>query len=112
MRTTRAANGRSSIYRDASGTWHGWVSMGRDENGRAVRRHVRGRTKADVTGRVTDLEAQRRGTAQLAATNGRQSLGQWLQEWLVQVKRSRKPRPSPPTSRSSAPTAQRCETPS
>jgi hypothetical protein len=62
MRTTRAANGRSSIYRDASGTWHGWVSMGRDENGRAVRRHVRGRTKADVTGRVTDLESGRRRT--------------------------------------------------
>ncbi len=92
MSPTRAANGRSSIYRDASGTWHGWVTMGRDESGRAVRRHVRGRTRADVTERVTDLEAQRRGTASLAATNGRQTLGQWLDEWLVQVKRSRKPR--------------------
>jgi integrase len=57
-----------------------------------VRRHVRGRTKATVTDRVTELEGQRRNTAQHAATNSRQTLGQWLDEWLVQIKRSRKPR--------------------
>jgi len=92
MSPTRSANGRSSIYRDAGGTWHGWVTMGRDGNGRAVRRHVRGRTKAAVTDRVTELESQRRSTAQLAATNSRQTLGQWLDEWLVHIKRSRKTR--------------------
>lgn len=92
MTRTRAANGRSSIYRDARGTCHLWVTMGRDENGPAVRRHIRGRTKAEVTSRVTDLETQRRSTAQHAATNHRQSLGQWLDEWLLAVRRSRKPR--------------------
>ena len=92
MSSTRAANGRSSIYRDARGTWHGWVTMGRDEHGRAVRRHVRARTKAEVTQRVSDLETQRRGTAHFAAINARQTLGQWLDEWLLQIKRSRKPR--------------------
>jgi len=92
MSSTRAANGRSSIYRDARGTWHGWVTMGRDEHGRAVRRHVRTRTKAEVTQRVSGLETQRRSTAHFAATNARQTLGQWLDEWLLQIKRSRKPR--------------------
>lgn len=88
----RAANGRSSIYKDAHGTWHGWVTMGRDERGRPVRRHVRAPTRAVVTALVTQLENKRRSSAHLSATNARQTLGQWLDEWLIQVKRSRKPR--------------------
>jgi len=32
MIRTRTANGRSWIYRDSAGTWHGWVTMGRNEN--------------------------------------------------------------------------------
>jgi integrase len=92
MSRTRSANGRSSIYRDAAGTWHGWVTMGRDETGRPVRKHVRDRTRAAVTERVADLENQRARSAGLAAANGRQTLGDWLEEWLVLIKRSRKPR--------------------
>lgn len=92
MSRTRSANGRSSVYRDSSGTWHGWVSMGRDETGKPVRRHVRGRTRAAVSERVADLERERASSAGLAAANRRQTLGEWLDEWLVLVKRSRKPR--------------------
>lgn len=92
MSRTRSANGRSSIYRDAAGTWHGWVTMGRDETGRPVRKHVRDRTRAAVTERVAGLENQRARSAGLAAANGRQTLGDWLEEWLVLIKRSRKPR--------------------
>lgn len=92
MSRTRSANGRSSIYRDSAGTWHGWVTMGRDENGRPVRKHVRDRTRAAVTERVADLENQRASSSGVAAANGRQTLGDWLEEWLVQIKRSRKPR--------------------
>lgn len=92
MSRTRSANGRSSIYRDSGGTWHGWVTMGRDGSGKPVRRHVRGRTRGAVTERVADLEGQRANTHGLAAANRRQSLGDWLDEWLVHIKRSRKPR--------------------
>ncbi|WP_171243978.1 tyrosine-type recombinase/integrase [Knoellia koreensis] len=92
MSRTRSANGRSSIYKDSAGTWHGWVTMGRDDNGKLVRRHVRGRTRASVTERVADLERERASTSGRAAANGRQTLGDWLEEWLVLIKRSRKPR--------------------
>ena len=92
MSPSRSANGRSSIYRDAGGTWHGFVTMGRDVTGKAVRRHVRGRTKGAVTERVTGLEMQRARSAQHAAINARQTLGDWLDEWLLHIKRSRKPR--------------------
>lgn len=92
MSRGKAANGRSSIYRDPKGTWHGWVTMGRDAQGKPVRRHVRAKTKAAATSRVTDLENQRQQSVGLAATNARQTLGQWLDEWLIHIKRSRKPR--------------------
>ena len=68
------------------------VTMGRDDNGKLVRRHVRGRTRASVTERVADLERERASTSGRAAANGRQTLGDWLEEWLVLIKRSRKPR--------------------
>ena len=73
MSRTRSANGRSSVYRDSSGIWHGWVSMGRDEKGKPVRRHVRGRTRAVVSERVADLERERASSAGLAAANPRQT---------------------------------------
>lgn len=66
--------------------------MGRDENGKPVRRHVRGRTRGAVTEQVADLEGQRANAAGLVAANRRQSLGDWLDEWLVLIKRSRKPK--------------------
>lgn len=71
MSRGRAANGRSSIYRDPKGIWHGWVTMGRDAQGKPVRRHVRAKTKAAATSRVTDLENQRQHSVGLAATNAR-----------------------------------------
>ncbi len=92
MTRTRTANGRSSIYKDSAGTWHGWVTMGRDDNGKPVRKHIRGRTRAALTERVADLERQRVSTSERTAANGRQTLGDWLEEWLVLIKRSRKPR--------------------
>jgi integrase len=91
-RSSRSANGRSSIYRGADGTWHGWVSMGRDENDNPVRRHVRGRTRLTVTDKVAALENQRAKGAGRSATNSRQTVGGWLDEWLLLVRRSRKAR--------------------
>jgi hypothetical protein len=38
----KAAAGESTIYRDDSGRWHGYVSMGLKDNGRRDRRHVSG----------------------------------------------------------------------
>jgi integrase len=55
---TKAANGRSSIYRDAEG-WHGWVSFGVGPDGRRRRKHVRGSTKRETAEKVARLERQR-----------------------------------------------------
>jgi integrase len=53
------ADGESSIYRDESGRWQGFVSMGKKDNGRRDRRHVSGARRADVVAKVRALEAKR-----------------------------------------------------
>lgn len=75
---TKAANGRSSIFRDGEG-WHGWVSFGEGPDGRRRRKHVRGSTKREVADKVKALESQRdagyRGDRPL-------SVADWLEVWI------------------------------
>lgn len=92
MSRGRSANGRSSIYRDARGTWHGYVSMGRTIDGESVRRHVRGRTRSEVTRKVEVLEAERDRSAARPAATPRLTVGAWLDEWLTIIQRTRKPK--------------------
>jgi len=87
----RAGNGRSSIYKDDKGVWHGWVTMGRDASGKTVRRHVRGKTATDVGDKVAQLEAQRNGSAGRTAVAGKTTVGEWLDEWLRIILRTRAP---------------------
>jgi integrase len=58
-KSTRTANGRSSIYEGSDGYWHGRVTMGVRDDGKPDRRHVRGKDKAAVTAKVRKLERQR-----------------------------------------------------
>jgi integrase len=81
---TRAASGRSSIYQDARGYWHGRVTVGETDDGSPDRRHVGGKTKADVTARVRELESQRE--AQTVTKAGqRWTVEQWLEHWLAEI---------------------------
>ncbi|MGY1680710.1 tyrosine-type recombinase/integrase [Geodermatophilus sp. SYSU D01176] len=88
----RAASGESSIYRDEDGRWHGYVSMGKKENGRRDRRHVTAMKRADVVAKVRALEAKR--DAGIAGAAGKvPTAGQWLDHWLDTIA-ARKVRPS------------------
>ena len=82
MSAGRAGNHRSSIYRDPKGVWHGWVTMGRDDSGETVRRHVRGKNATDVGEKVAQLESQRTGAAGRAAVSAKATVGDWIDEWL------------------------------
>jgi integrase len=80
----RAASGESSIYKDESGRWHGYVSMGLKENGRRDRRHVSGGRRVDVVAKVRALEAKRdAGTAEAAGRAP--TVGDWLDHWLEHI---------------------------
>jgi integrase len=66
--------------------------MGRTDAGKPVRRHVRGRSRQEVTEKVAALEAERARSAHRPSSNQQLTLGQWLDEWLVIIQRTRKPK--------------------
>ncbi|GAY11799.1 site-specific integrase [Pseudonocardia sp. N23] len=82
---TRTANGRSSIYLSKSdGSWHGYVTVGVKDNGRIDRRHVRGKTKAEVTKKVNALE-RARDEGKVRKPGQSWTVEQWLNHWLDTV---------------------------
>jgi integrase len=83
-RRTRGANFRSSIYQDKKGHWHGRVTMGIRDDGRADRRHVRAPTRNEVARKVNALERERdSGTAR--STGQRWTVTSWLEHWVTSI---------------------------
>lgn len=80
---TRAANGRSSIYRGAGGRWFGKVSLGVGPDGRPIRRQVSAKTQALATRKVRDLERARDAGA-VSATS-RATVSAWVEEWITRA---------------------------
>ncbi|NEK87813.1 site-specific integrase [Blastococcus saxobsidens] len=79
----RAANGESTIYQDAEGRWHGYVSVGFTLIGKLDRRHVTGKTRAVVVAKVRDLERKRdAGTLSAVSTP---TVADWLEHWLTTI---------------------------
>lgn len=80
----RRPNQRSSIYRGQDGWWHGWVTLGIRDDGSPDRRHRMGRTEAEVTRKVRDLE-RARDTGRLASLGKGLTVGQWMEIWLTTI---------------------------
>ncbi len=77
---TKAANGRSSIYRDANGIWHGWVSFGVTPDVRRRRKHIQASTKREVAEKVSKLERMRNSGYQ---GNRLLTIAEWLNTWII-----------------------------
>lgn len=80
----RAAWGESSIQADATGRWHGYVSMGWSPGGQRDRRHVTGTTRATVVRKVRALEAQREA-GYVPQSGKAQTVESWLEHWLTTI---------------------------
>ncbi|MGI8310484.1 tyrosine-type recombinase/integrase [Saccharopolyspora hattusasensis] len=89
---TRAPNGTGSIYKGKDGYWHGRVTMGTRDDGRPDRRHVQGKTEADVTRKVRELERQR-DSGNVSKAGNRWRLGKWLEHWHEHIAVSPNVRP-------------------
>lgn len=89
---SKSANGRSSIHRDASGIgWHGWVSFPANPvTGKPVRKHVRGKTKAEVAAKVKKLEDARESG--YTALSQDATLAEYLRWWIEMRRHSVKPK--------------------
>jgi integrase len=79
----RNANGRSSIYQNAEG-WHGRVTVGVKDDGRPDRRHVRGKTRAEVTAKVRKLE-KLRDESRVPKAGHRWTVAKWLMYWIENI---------------------------
>src|SRR5215813_4676395 len=80
----RKPNRRSSIYQGQDGWWHGWVTVGIKDDGSPDRRHRKGRTEAEVTRKVRELERTRESGHVLGA--GRSfTVAQWMETWLTNI---------------------------
>ncbi|MFC0115999.1 hypothetical protein [Kibdelosporangium aridum] len=82
---TRNADGRSSIYySEKEDCWHGYVTVGVKDNGRSDRRHVRGKTQTEVTGKVQKLERER-GEGRVRKAGHVWTVETWLKHWLENI---------------------------
>ena len=53
---------------------------------------MRGRTRTEVAEKVAAMESERARSGHRPSSNQRLTLGQWLDEWLVIIERTRKPK--------------------
>jgi integrase len=80
----RKPNLRSSIYLGRDGKWHGWVTMGIRSDGIPDRRHRTGKTEAEVTRKVRELEGKR--DAGKTSRPGRvPTVAQWMRIYLRDI---------------------------
>lgn len=77
----RQRNGQSTIYRGKDGYWHGRVTVGLRDDGRADRRHVMSASRATVTTKVRTLEKDR-DAGRLTRAGENWTVEQWLTYWL------------------------------
>ena len=80
----RRPNRRSSVYLGADGWWHGWVTVGTKDDGSPDRRHRKGRSEAEVTRKVQELERQR-DTSRITKPGSSLTVDQWMETWLTTV---------------------------
>ena len=83
-RRRRSPNMRSTIYQGNDGRWNGRVTVGVRDDGRPDRRHVRGKTRSEVTTKVRALERDRdQGMVRKVAE--RWTVSEWLTYWVENI---------------------------
>lgn len=82
--TSRKPNLRSSIYLGKDGQWHGWVTMGVKDDGSPDRRHRMGKTEAEVTRKVRELEKQR-DSGRLSKVGRVPTVAEWMRTYLDEI---------------------------
>ncbi|MGO9294448.1 MAG: hypothetical protein ACLP52_11355 [Streptosporangiaceae bacterium] len=61
--------------------WHGWVTVGVKPDGSPDRRHRKGKTEAEVTRKVRELEGQRE-TGYVSRPGRVPTVAEWMHEYL------------------------------
>lgn len=84
---SKNANGEGSIVRRKDGRWQGSACVGRDNDGKLIRKYFYGKTRKEVSAQVADvIKSVRNDTYILADDNPTVAL--WLDDWLYTYKRN------------------------
>jgi len=85
---SRSPDRASTVYEGADGYWHGRVTVGTTDDGSPDRRHVMGKTKGVVVGKVGALE-KNRDRGQVPRAGQRWTVASWLEQWCWSTSRRR-----------------------
>src|SRR3954471_12827432 len=80
---SRGTAGEASIFKDAEGRWHGWITVGTKANGKPDRRHRTAKTRSEVVKKIRELEV-RRETGTITGVNC-DTVEAWLAHWLPNI---------------------------
>ncbi len=84
MPKSRNPNRASTVYEGGDGYWHGRVTVGFTDDGSPDRRHVMGKSKGVVVGKVRELE-KNRDRGQVPRAGQRWTVALWLDHWLEHI---------------------------
>lgn len=79
-------NGEGSIFQRKDGLWCGYITTGFEENGGQKKKYVYGKSKADVSVKLTEISGKIKNTAYQEIENKR--LCELMSEWLLVFKKS------------------------
>ena len=83
---TRRANGEGSICQRKDGRWIGVVSVGYDENGKAIRKTVYGKSQTEVAKKIADMTGRlNNNTYEIME---KKNCGELMLDWLMVFKKS------------------------
>lgn len=82
----KRANHEGSVYQIADGTWRGAVSISGGQ-----RKYVRGDTQAEVVKKLAEIKGKL-GRGESLAEESRQTVAEFLAEWLASIKPTVRPR--------------------
>jgi integrase len=83
-RRPKRPNGASTIYLGKDGKWHGRVTVGVRDDGRADRRHVERKTHSEVIRAVRELE-KARDAGQTRKAGDAWTVETWLTHWVENI---------------------------
>lgn len=83
----KRGNGEGSICKRPDGRWQGCVTLGRNDNGRLLRKYFYGKTRKDVADKINHALEDIHNNKFIYAKNN-PTVSEWCTDWLWNYKRN------------------------
>ena len=82
----RRSNGDGSVFQRKDGLWCGYVTLGFDDHGKQKKQYVYGKTKSEVTAKLSNISGQVKSLAYKDIKD--KTVGELMMDWLMTFKKS------------------------